>query len=57
LVKATDYFTDEDTSKKLDEIGPKFYGADRPPAGSKVMVRGVGFPERSVTVDLIGVTK
>ncbi len=57
LVKATYYVTDEDASAKLNDIRPKFYNPERPPAASKAMVKGVGLPDRTVTVDLIGVTK
>jgi enamine deaminase RidA (YjgF/YER057c/UK114 family) len=57
LVKATYYVTDDDASAKLNDIRPKFYNPQRPPAASKAMVKGVGLTERTVTVDLIGVTK
>jgi enamine deaminase RidA (YjgF/YER057c/UK114 family) len=57
LVKATYYVADDDASTKLNDIRPKFYNAERPPAASKAMVRGVGLPERSVTVDMIAVTR
>jgi enamine deaminase RidA (YjgF/YER057c/UK114 family) len=57
LVKATYYVTDEETSSRLDVIRPKFYSPNRPPAASRAMVAGVGFPERSVTIDMIAVTR
>ena len=57
LVKATYYVTDDDASNKLNDIRPKFYSAQRPPAASKATVKGAGLPGRTVTVDLIGVTK
>lgn len=57
LVKATYYVSDDDASNKLNDIRPKFYDPQRPPAASKAMVKGVGLPGRTVTIDLIGVQK
>ena len=57
LVKATYYVTDEETSNRLDVIRSRFYSPNRPPAASRAMVAGVGFPERSVTIDMIAVTR
>lgn len=57
LVKATYYVTNQEASSKLDDIRPKFYNPQRPPAASRAMVAGVGIPERSVTIDMIAVTR
>jgi enamine deaminase RidA (YjgF/YER057c/UK114 family) len=57
LVKATYYVADEDAGGKLNDIRPEFYNPQRPPAASKAMVQGVGLLERTVTVDMIAVTK
>ena len=40
LVKATYYVTDEDASRALNELRPKFYDPARPPAASKRPSRG-----------------
>lgn len=55
LAKATYYVSDADASGKLNEIRPKFYDPQRPPAASKAMVNGVGMKDRSITLDMIGV--
>jgi enamine deaminase RidA (YjgF/YER057c/UK114 family) len=55
LAKATYFVSDADASGKLNEIRPKFYDPQRPPAASKAMVNGVGMKERSITMDMIGV--
>jgi hypothetical protein len=55
LAKATYYVTDGDASQKLNEIRPEFYPSSRPPSASKASVEHVGFPNRTVTMDLIGV--
>jgi enamine deaminase RidA (YjgF/YER057c/UK114 family) len=57
LVKATYYVSDDDASNRLNEIRPQFYKPDRPPAASKAKVQGVGMPEKTVTMDMIAVTK
>lgn len=57
LVKATYYVTDEDASSKLNELRPEFYNPQRPPAASKAKVKSVGVPGRTVTLDMIAVTK
>ena len=57
LVKATYYVSDDEASNKLNEIRPQFYKPDRPPAASKTKVKGVGMPEKTVTMDMIAVTK
>ena len=55
LVKATYYISTDETSKKLNEVRPRFYDPQRPPAASKAMVPGVGAAGRSITVDMIAV--
>ena len=55
LAKATYYVSDEDASKQLNAIRPRFYDPQRPPAASKAMVNGVGMKDRSITIDMIGV--
>jgi enamine deaminase RidA (YjgF/YER057c/UK114 family) len=57
LVKATYYVSDDDASNRLNEIRPQFYKPDRPPAASKAKVQGVGMPEKTVTMDMIAVTR
>jgi enamine deaminase RidA (YjgF/YER057c/UK114 family) len=57
LVKATYYVSESQTSQRLNDLRPNFYDPKRPPAASKVMVRGVGQKERTITVDMIGVSK
>lgn len=57
LVKATYYVSDDIAGNKLNEIRPKFFNASRPPAASKAKVRGVGAADKTVGIDMIGVTK
>jgi enamine deaminase RidA (YjgF/YER057c/UK114 family) len=57
LVKATYYVTDNDASNKLNELRPEYYHPQRPPAASKAKVRGVGVSGKTVTMDMIAVTK
>ena len=53
LVKATYYVSDDDASKALNAIRPRFYDPARPPAASKAMVPAVGMSGRSVSIDMI----
>lgn len=55
LVKATYYVSDDDASKQLNVLRPKFYDPQRPPAASKATVPGVGMKDRSIAIDMIGV--
>jgi enamine deaminase RidA (YjgF/YER057c/UK114 family) len=55
LAKATYYVSDEDASKQLNAIRPRFYDPQRPPAASKAVVNDVGMKDRSITIDMIGV--
>jgi enamine deaminase RidA (YjgF/YER057c/UK114 family) len=57
LVKATYFVTDNDASNQLNELRPRFYPPLRPPAASKARVRGVGQPGKTVTLDMIAVTR
>ena len=55
LVKATYYVSDDEASRALNELRPKYYDPARPPAASKAAVAGVGAAGRSVTLDMIAV--
>lgn len=55
LVKATYYVSDDDASKKLNDLRPKYYDPNRPPAASKAMVPAVGVADRSISIDMIAV--
>jgi enamine deaminase RidA (YjgF/YER057c/UK114 family) len=55
LVKATYYCSNNDTSAKLNELRPKYYDPNRPPAASKALVAGVGREQRGLTIDMIAV--
>jgi enamine deaminase RidA (YjgF/YER057c/UK114 family) len=57
LVKATYYVTDNAASDGLNQIRPKLYNPRRAPAASKVKVKGVGLANKTVTIDMIAVTK
>jgi len=57
LAKATYYVSDDDASKQLNVLRPKFYDPLRPPAASKAMVPGVGMKDRSISIDMIGVVR
>lgn len=57
LVKATYYVTDNDASDKLNSLRPEYYNPQRPPAASKAKVQGVGLAGKTVTMDMIAVTK
>ena len=56
-MKATYYITDEDASRALNELRPKYYDPARPPAASKATVAGVDPAGRNVTLDMIAVVK
>jgi enamine deaminase RidA (YjgF/YER057c/UK114 family) len=57
LVKATYYVTDNDASNALNDIRPEFYKPQSAPAASKAKVKGVGISDKTVTMDMIAVTK
>lgn len=56
LVKATYYVTDDEASKALNALRPRYYDPKRPPAASKASVDAVGDQERTVALDMIAVT-
>lgn len=53
LAKATYYVADAEVSSRMNSIRPHYYDAKRPPAASKAMVRGTGFADHTVAVDMI----
>lgn len=55
LVKATYYVGDPEASRALNEVRPGVFDADRPPAASKALVKGVGLPGVSTSIDMIAV--
>lgn len=55
LVKATYYVSNDLHSAALNEIRPKYYDPERPPAASKALVKGVGSTKAGVGMDMIGV--
>ena len=55
LVKATYYVSDDDAARWIDRLRPRVYDPLRPPAASKIMVHGVGMPQRTMTMDMIAV--
>jgi enamine deaminase RidA (YjgF/YER057c/UK114 family) len=55
LVKATYYVSNDDASRKLNELRPRYYDPKRPPAASKALVAGVGVEGKSITLDMIAV--
>jgi enamine deaminase RidA (YjgF/YER057c/UK114 family) len=55
LAKATYYVSDDEASRKLNDLRPKFYDPQRPPAASKAQVPGVGRAGRTITLDMIAV--
>jgi enamine deaminase RidA (YjgF/YER057c/UK114 family) len=57
LAKATYYVSDDPASNKLNELRPKYFNPDRPPAASKAKVMGVGLPDGTMTMDMIAVPK
>jgi enamine deaminase RidA (YjgF/YER057c/UK114 family) len=57
LVKATYYVSDGLTTDQLGKLRLEYYDPERPPAASKAAVRGVGLEGRTITVDMIGVTR
>jgi enamine deaminase RidA (YjgF/YER057c/UK114 family) len=56
LAKATYYVSDDEASRALNDLRPKYYDPKIPPAASKAIVPAVGAEGRTVTLDLIGVT-
>lgn len=56
LIKATYYVSDDEASKTLNDLRPRYYDPRRPPAASKALVAGVGLAGKSITLDMIAVT-
>jgi len=57
LAKATYYVTDDEASKALNDLRPRYYNPKLPPAASKAIVPSVGDAKRTVTLDMVGVVK
>ena len=56
LVKATYYVSDTAADDRINAIRPTLYDPKRPPAASKIRVRGTGRPGKGSTMDMIAVT-
>ncbi len=56
LVKATYYVSDKGADERINTIRPTLYDPERPPAASKISVRGTGRPGKGSTMDMIAVT-
>lgn len=56
LVKGTYYVSDKAADDRINAIRPTIYGPERPPAASKLSVRGTGRAGRASTFDMIAVT-
>jgi enamine deaminase RidA (YjgF/YER057c/UK114 family) len=57
LVKATYYVSDDDASRALNDLRPRYYDPARPPSASKASVAGVGEEGRTVTLDMIAIPR
>jgi enamine deaminase RidA (YjgF/YER057c/UK114 family) len=55
MAKATYYVRNEAASAAVNELRPKLYDPERPPAASKALVYGIGQTGLSVAVDMIAV--
>jgi len=55
LVKATYYVSTDDASRRLNELRPRYYDAQRPPSASKALVSNVGKEGRGLAMDMIAV--
>jgi enamine deaminase RidA (YjgF/YER057c/UK114 family) len=56
LVKATYYVSDDVADREINVIRPTVFDPQRPPAASKLAVRGTGREGKGVTLDMIAVT-
>ncbi|MPY87001.1 MAG: RidA family protein [Luteitalea sp.] len=56
LVKATYYVSDSSADEEINAIRPTLYDPQRPPAASKLSVRGTGRNGKGSTLDMIAVT-
>ncbi len=57
VAKATYYVATDETSRTLNEVRPRFYDAQRPPAASKAFVRGMGRDKVGISLDMIAVPR
>jgi hypothetical protein len=55
-VKATYYVSDDLAGNKLNDVRAEFFNPLGPPA-SKAKVRGMAVHDKTITVDMIAVTK
>ncbi len=55
LAKATYYVSDTAVSGPFGKIRTEYYNPKRPPAASKATIKSVGFPNRTLVVDMIAV--
>jgi enamine deaminase RidA (YjgF/YER057c/UK114 family) len=56
LVKATYYVSDPVADRAINDVRPRLFDPERPPAASKISVRGTGRPGKGSTFDMIAVT-
>lgn len=56
LVKATYYTADAAADEAINVVRPTLYDPDRPPAASKISVRGTGRPGKGSTIDMMAIT-
>ncbi|MES3017264.1 MAG: RidA family protein [Bacteroidota bacterium] len=57
LLKATYYVSNDQISRSLGDLRPKFYDPKRPPAASKAMLKGIGLNGAGISIDMIGTIK
>src|SRR5262245_36635982 len=57
LVKATYYVSTDEASTNLNQLRPRFYDPQRPPAASKAPVAGTGRSGKTITLDMIAVPR
>ena len=55
VAKTTYYVADTVADQEINTIRPSIYDASRPPAASKISVRGIGRPGQATTIDAIAV--
>lgn len=55
LVKATYYHSTDEAGSVLNDVRRELYDSQRPPAASKIRVRGVGFEDATISMDMIAV--
>jgi len=54
LLKATYYVSNDQYSKSLGDLRPKYYNPKRPPAASKAMLKEIGTNGEGISIDMIG---